>query len=105
MAKPETPHVRMLPVLLGVILGAGLLVGLTFGITWLIARGSDSGGFSVGVGDCVKQNGTTAVTAKCGDAGAFEVTAVVDKKEKCTDPAQPYVLMDNKTKVLCLKQR
>nr|BFE66816.1 hypothetical protein GCM10020092_001170 [Actinoplanes digitatis] len=51
-AKPETPHVRMLPVILGVILGAGLLVGLTLGITWLIARGSHDGdtggsGFSV----------------------------------------------------------
>ncbi|MGA5305549.1 LppU/SCO3897 family protein [Nucisporomicrobium flavum] len=107
-AKPETPHVRMLPVLLGVILGAGLLVGLTFGITWLIARGSDSGGFAVSTGDCVKREGTEAVTAKCGDPGTFEVTSIVDTKEQCSDPGQPYVLnptADNKTKVLCLKPR
>ncbi|MEV4640777.1 hypothetical protein AB0J80_25885, partial [Actinoplanes sp. NPDC049548] len=106
--KPETPHVRMLPVLLGVILGAGLLVGLTFGITWLIARGSDSGGFSVAIGDCVKRDGTKAVTAKCSDAGSYEVTAIVDTPQQCPDPLQPHVLnpaADNKTKVLCLKQR
>lgn len=108
VAKPETPHVRMLPVLIGVILGAGLLVGLTFGITWLIARGSDSGNFSVSTGDCVKRSGTQAVTAKCGDADAYEVTSIVNTKEECTDPGQPYVLNpteDNKTQVLCLKRR
>jgi hypothetical protein len=110
VAKPETPHVRMLPVILGVILGAGLIVGLTLGVTWLIARGSDSGGsnFSVSAGDCVKREGSAAVTANCGDAGAFEVTAVVDTKEQCPDPNQPYVVnpTDNgRSQVLCLKPR
>jgi hypothetical protein len=110
VAKPETPHVRMLPVILGVILGAGLIVGLTLGVTWLIARGSNDGGttFSVSAGDCVKRNGEAAVTANCSDAGSFEVTAIVDAKEQCPDPNQPYVInpTDNgRTQVLCLKPR
>jgi hypothetical protein len=110
VTKPETPHVRLLPVILGVILGAGLLVGLTLGVTWLIARGSheDGGGFSVSAGDCVKRNGNEAVTANCGDAGSFEVTALVNTKEECPDPNQPYVVnpTDNgRTQVLCLKPR
>lgn len=112
-AKPETPHVRMLPVILGVILGAGLLVGLTLGITWLIARGSHDGdtggsGFSVKAGDCVKREGTAAVTANCTDAGSFEVTAIVDAKEKCPDLNQPYVVNPTTgggSQVLCLKPR
>jgi hypothetical protein len=56
----------------------------------------------------VKREGTEAVTAKCGDPGTFEVTSIVDTKEQCSDPGQPYVLnptADNKTKVLCLKPR
>ena len=109
VAKPETPHVRMLPVILGVILGAGLIVGLTLGVTWLIARGSNDGGgnFSVSAGDCVKRDGNEAVTANCSDAGSFEVTAVVNTKEECPDPNQPYVVnpTDSGSQVLCLKPR
>ncbi len=110
VAKPETPHVRMLPVILGVILGACLIVGLTLGVTWLIARGSHDGGsgFAVRTGDCVKRNGDEAVTAKCGDAGSFEVTAIVDTKEQCPDRNQPYVVNPTDTgrsQVLCLKPR
>jgi collagen type III alpha len=110
VAKPETPHVRMLPVILGVILGAALIVGLTLGVTWLIARGSHDGGtgFSVSAGDCVKQQGNEAVTANCSDPGSFEVTAIVDTKEQCPDPNQPYVVnpADNgRTQVLCLKPK
>jgi hypothetical protein len=105
-AKPETPHVRMLPVLLGVIIGAALLVGLAIGIVWLISRGSDSSGFSVSAGDCVKRSGDAAVKAACGEPGVFQVVSIADTKEQCTDPGQPYVLnptKDGKTQVLCLK--
>jgi collagen type III alpha len=105
-AKPETPHVRMLPVLLGVIIGAALLVGLAIGIVWLISRGSDSGGISVSAGDCVKRSGNEAVKAACGDPGAFQVVSIADTKEQCADPGQPYVVNptnDGKTQVLCLK--
>jgi hypothetical protein len=106
-STPSSPHVRMLPVLIGVIIGAVLLVGLAIGIVWLISRGSDSGsGFSVSAGDCVKQSGNEAVKANCGDPGAFQVVSIADTKDKCGDPAQPYVLNpteDGKTQVLCLK--
>jgi hypothetical protein len=106
-AKPETPHVRMLPVLLGVIVGAALLVGLAFGLVYLISGDSDSG-FTVNAGECVKRNGDEAVKADCGDPGAFEVVSIADTKEQCTDPGQPYVLnptSDGRTQVLCLKPR
>jgi collagen type III alpha len=106
-AKPETPHVRMLPVLISVIVGAALLVGLAFGIVWLISRGSDSNaGISVAAGDCVKRSGDEAIKAVCGDAGAFQVVSIADTKEQCADPGQPYVLnptANGKTQVLCLK--
>jgi len=82
-------------------------------VTQLIAKfsgGNDSAGtsFSVSAGDCVKRNGTEAVTANCSDAGAFEVTSVVDNKDQCTDPNQPYVVNpteNGRTQVLCLKPR
>jgi hypothetical protein len=103
----ETPHVRMVPVLLSVIIGATLLVGLAVGIPWLISGGNDSG-FSVNTGDCVKKAGDEAVKAGCGDPGSFEVVSIVTAKEQCADPGQPYVLnpaSDGKTQVLCLKPR
>ncbi|MCA2212832.1 hypothetical protein [Jidongwangia harbinensis] len=106
--KPETPHVRMLPVLLGVIIGAALLVGLAFGLVYLISGGDSESGFSVSAGECVKRDGDEAVKASCGDAGAFEVVSVADTKEQCADPGQPYVLnptTDGRTQVLCLKPR
>jgi hypothetical protein len=105
-AAPQTPHVRMVPVILGVIIGAALLVGLAIGIVWLISRGSDTGGITVSAGDCVKRSGNEAVKATCGDAGTFRVESVADSKDKCGDPTQPYVVnpTDNgKTQVLCLK--
>jgi collagen type III alpha len=107
-AKPEQPTVRMLPILLSVIIGAALVVGLAIGVVWLISQGTDSGGFSVSAGDCVKRSGDAAIKASCGDAGAFEVVSIADTKEQCADPGQPYVLnptKDGKTQVLCLKPR
>lgn len=104
-SKPETPHVRMLPVLLGVIIAAVLLVGVAIGIVWLISRGSDSG-FSVSAGDCVKRSGNEAVKANCGQPGSFQVVSIADTKDKCADPKQPYVVnptKDGKSQVLCLK--
>jgi collagen type III alpha len=104
-AKPETPHVRMLPTLIGVILVAALVVGAAMGLVWLISRGSDSG-FSANAGDCVKRSGENAVKAHCGDSGTFVIVSNVDTKEQCPDPGQPYVLNPTdggKTQVLCLK--
>jgi hypothetical protein len=102
--KAETPSVRMMPVLLSVVLAAVLVVGLAMGLVWLIAPSHS--GIDVKVGDCVKRDGDKAVTATCGDPGAFQVLSTVDTKEQCPDPGQPYVLnptSDGRTQVLCLK--
>ena len=108
-AKPETPHVRILPVLLAVVVGAGLVLGLGFGIVYLVAGNSGrNAGFSVNTGDCVKKSGEVAVKADCSDAASYEVVSMVDDKSQCADPQQPYVVNptgDGKTKVLCLKPR
>jgi len=104
-AKPETPHVRMLPILIWIIIVAVLLLGAAFGIVRLISSGSGSG-FTANAGDCVKRSGNEAVKATCGDADTFIVVSKVDTKEQCPDPGQPYVLnptSDGKTQVLCLK--
>jgi hypothetical protein len=108
-AKPETPHVRILPTLLAVVVGAALLVGLAFGIVYLVAGGDKGGGstsLSVNTGDCVKKSDDKAVKADCSDASSFQVVSIADDKSKCADPQQPYVVnpTDNgKTQVLCLK--
>ena len=108
-AKPETQHVRMLPILIGVLIVAGLIVGLALGLVYLISGNSDGGnGFAVKTGECVKRDGEQAVKAPCTDSGAYEVVSIVDAKEKCGDPGQPYVLNpaeDGRTQVLCLKPR
>jgi hypothetical protein len=98
------PNVRKLPVLILVLLVSALLVGGALGIVWLLAR--PSSGFDVNVGQCVKQNGDTAVTANCGDPGSFEVVSKVDTKEQCADPDLPHVVNpagSGRSQVLCLK--
>ncbi len=104
-AKPETPHVRMLPILITVVVGAVLLLGVVFGIVYLVAGGDDKT-FTVNTGECVKRDGDAAVKADCGDASSFQVVSIVDDKSKCADPNQPYVVnptSDGKNQVLCLK--
>ena len=103
-AKPDTPHVRMLPILLSVVIGGVLLLGIVFGIVYLVAGGNDT--LSVNTGDCLKRNNADAVKASCGDAASFEVVSIVDDKAKCADPQQPYVInptSDGKNQILCLK--
>jgi hypothetical protein len=105
--KPETPHVKMLPILISVVIGAVVLLGVVFGIVYLVAGGSNET-FSVNTGECVKRDGDAAVKADCGDASSFEVVSIVDDKAKCADPGQPYVVnptSDGKNQVLCLKPR
>jgi hypothetical protein len=108
-AKPETPHVRILPILLMVVVGAALLVGLAFGIVYLVAGGDKGGGdasLSVNTGDCVKKADDKAVKAECSEASSFQVVSITDDKSKCADPQQPYVVnptSDGKSQVLCLK--
>ena len=103
-AKPETPHVRMLPILVAVVVGSVLLLGVVFGLVYLIAGRDDA--LTVSTGDCVKPSGKTAVKADCGDAASFQVVSIVDDKSECPDPRRPYVVNptgDGKNQVLCLK--
>ncbi|MEV4406813.1 hypothetical protein AB0J66_31960, partial [Actinoplanes sp. NPDC049598] len=102
-AKPETPHVRVFPILLAVVLGAIVLLGVVFGLVFLVAGGKDEAAMKTG--DCVKQDGSAAVKTDCGGAGTFQVVSVVDDKGQCADPANPSVLtkIDGKSQVLCLK--
>lgn len=53
----------------------------------------------------MKQSGTSAVAADCGEPGAFSVVSKVDNKDKCADLAQPSVSVESggTTRVLCLK--
>ncbi|HET9517441.1 MAG TPA: hypothetical protein VFO77_06945, partial [Actinoplanes sp.] len=100
----DIPQVRKLPVMLAVVLVSALIVGGALGAVRLMVRP----GFEVSTGDCVKRDGTLAVTATCGDADAYEVVSKVDTKEQCADPAQPHVLKptgDGRNEVLCLKPR
>ncbi|WP_213012865.1 LppU/SCO3897 family protein [Paractinoplanes toevensis] len=104
-AKPETPHVRMLPILVSVVVGAVLLLGVVFGIVYLVA-GGDNETLTVNTGECVKQDGSEAVKVDCSDATSFQVVSIVDDQSKCPDPQQPHVLnptSDGKNQVLCLK--
>ena len=57
------------------------------------------------IGSCVKQAGAGAAEVDCGEEGAFTVVSKVDAKEKCADPAQPYVELPGggSNRVLCLK--
>jgi hypothetical protein len=106
-AKPETPRVRMLPILIAVVLGAMLLLGIALGIVYLVA-GDKSKAISVSTGDCVKRDGNAAVKADCGDAASFTVVSIVDDHSKCQDPKQPYVqnpTSNGKTQILCLKPK
>jgi hypothetical protein len=90
-------------VLLAVLTGAALLLVLPFLIVWAVTRSSGDSSFEVG--SCVKQSGTAAVAANCGDVGAFKVVSKVADKSDCPDPNQPAaILPDNegKERVLCL---
>jgi len=106
-AKPETPRVRMLPILIAVVVGAVLLLGVALGIVYLVA-GDKSKAISVSTGDCVKRDGNAAVKADCGDASSYTVVSIVDDHSKCQDPKQPYVqnpTSNGKTQILCLKPK
>ena len=106
-AKPDSPRVRMLPLLSAGVVGAVLLLGVALGIVYLVA-GDKSKAISVSTGDCVKRDGNAAVKADCSDSSAFTVVSIVDDHTKCEDPKQPYVqnpTSDGKTQILCLKPK
>ncbi|NES26008.1 hypothetical protein GCE86_26260 [Micromonospora terminaliae] len=103
-----TPKVRNGRVLALVLIAAVLILAVPLGLLTLLGKigGDDKpAGFDPAVGSCVKQSGTTAVKAGCGEQGAFTVVSKVDSKDKCADPAQPQVVLpgDGSNRVLCLK--
>ncbi|MGW5671881.1 LppU/SCO3897 family protein, partial [Micromonospora sp. NPDC003776] len=111
-AEPKTeapaPKVRNGKVLALVLIAAVLILAVPLGALALLGKlgGDDSKPqpFNPAVGSCIKQSGTTAAAAGCGEPGAFTVVSRVDSKAKCPDPAQPTVTLKNKTNpVLCLK--
>jgi hypothetical protein len=105
-AKPETPHVRMFPILVAVVAGAALLLAIVFGIVFLAAGGKDDNQAAIKQGECVKQDGSKAVKVDCTDATAFQVVSIVADKSKCDDAKQPVVVSkadDGTSQVLCLK--
>jgi hypothetical protein len=103
--EPPAPHVRNGRVLAAVLAAAVLLLVVPLGIVWLLTGGEDST-FDPAVGACVKQEGSSgAVTAKCGDQGAFKVVSKVDSPTKCADQTQPYIdvkASGGDKRVLCL---
>lgn len=89
---------KVLFVVIGACVG---LLGLALGTLWFVGNLMSPKAENFGVGQCVKQQGTAAVSAACTDAGAFSVTQVVDDKAKCPDPTQPTIEQANG--ILCLK--
>ena len=90
----------------------GLLIGGIVGVVVVVLMGvgaylflRDSGSTDpFPVGSCVKQSGSTAVAARCTDAGAFTVVAQVSSVDECTDKAQPYLQLSGTAanRILCL---
>ncbi|MEU3452687.1 hypothetical protein ABZ671_03650 [Micromonospora sp. NPDC006766] len=112
-AEPQTeaptPKVRNGRVLAAVLVAAVLILAIPLGLLTLLGKiggGDDKpAGFDPAVGSCVKQSGTSAVAADCGDPDAFTVVSRVDSKEKCADPTQPTVELNGVAggRLLCLK--
>ncbi|RGC68836.1 hypothetical protein C5N14_11105 [Micromonospora sp. MW-13] len=105
--EAPVPKVRNGRVLAVVLVAAVLILAVPLGLLMLLGKvgGGKTPAFDPAVGSCVKQVGGNATSATCGDAGVFTVVSKVDAKEKCADPAQPYVMLqgDVPNKVLCLK--
>ncbi|WP_328341520.1 LppU/SCO3897 family protein [Micromonospora sp. NBC_00421] len=106
--EQPTPKVRNGRVLALVLIVAVLILAVPLGLLMLLGKiGADDkpAPFNPAVGSCVKQSGNGASAAGCSEPGAFTVISKVDAKEKCTDPAQPHVVLPGGgvDRVLCLK--
>jgi hypothetical protein len=86
---------------------AVLLLVVPLGALYLLGKVNGGGApFNPEVGACVKKSGEQPVPANCGDEGAFTVVSKVPTRDKCADPAQPYVAVrtaNNTEQVLCLR--
>lgn len=83
----------------------GIIVALV-----LVAAGAVVGymmlsndGFSVG--DCVRQDGDSAVSASCDEEGAFRIVEEVDDHQDCPNPEEAYIEQGSgdDTQILCLE--
>jgi len=91
----------------GLMIGLGLVVVLLLlaaaGVVITMKLGSST---SYAVGDCVRQDGSSAKKVGCAEQGAFTVVAKVDGPDKCPDVNQPYVVLKpdgGNEQVLCLR--
>jgi hypothetical protein len=101
--EPATPQIRSGRVLVAVIAAAVLLLVVPLGIVWLVTRPAPP---TFEVGECVRQSGTEAVAASCGESGAFRITSKADAADQCEDRSQPYAILPargGKEQVLCLQ--
>ncbi|MEU6025025.1 hypothetical protein [Micromonospora sp. NPDC047134] len=106
-ADAPPPKVRNGRVLAAVLVAAVLILAIPLGLLLLLGKfgGSDDNAFDPAVGSCVKRSGETAIEAVCGEPETFSVVSKVDSKDKCPDPALPYVELRGNVEnpVLCLK--
>ncbi|AEB42129.1 hypothetical protein [Micromonospora maris] len=106
-ADAPPPKVRNGRVLAAVLVAAVLILAIPLGLLLLLGKfgGSDDNAFDPAVGSCVKRSGDSAVEAVCGEPESFSVVSKVESKDKCPDPALPYVELrgDVANPVLCLK--
>lgn len=105
-AKPEpVPQVRNGRVLAAVLTAAVLLLVIPLSLVWLLTKPGGQPVFNPAVGSCVKQSGSEAVAADCGEAGAFTVESKVQDKSECANQSEWVVVPAGKDKnqVLCLR--
>jgi hypothetical protein len=90
--------------IIGVVVAAvAVIVLAAVGVTYFMSSSSSP---SYAAGTCVRKSGDNAVSSACSASGAYQITSKVDNPSKCADPAQPYVILQEKGKadqVLCLK--
>jgi hypothetical protein len=98
------PGKRRRGLIIGVVVAAVMLIALAaVGVTYFMSSNSNT---SFAVGSCVQKSGDKAVGAACSVNGAYQILSKVDSPTKCPDPAQPFVILQEKGKpdqVLCLK--
>ncbi|GAA5177052.1 hypothetical protein GCM10023322_00740 [Rugosimonospora acidiphila] len=89
-----------------VLIGAVIAVVVIIAVIIIAVVAKSKGGNDYAIGSCVKEAGTKATVADCGDAGAYSIVSKAASPDKCTDQTQPYVVLHSKgsaDQVLCLK--
>jgi hypothetical protein len=91
-------------VIVGIVLvAAALLLLVPFSVVLLLQQVRLEPEPPYAVGDCVVQEGTSAVPADCDDPGAYEVVLKVESIEDCPDhPAQHAITVSEPAAVFCV---